>query len=387
MFEITDEDIKLLIDKHRSKKLAKAPVYDLKDLVKYGIMYLYGATHYQSGRVSPCCSAFSLYQPHSCSTKLPPAPATVGPAADFIKIQAIEPLSKSEDAAFVSWAGHNLALVTSGSELHAYFKKELLFKRVFPDCCVVKATSSKVYMGTHGGDITAFDPIEQTVSTISRHSDAITCLLPVGSGGLVSGSLDGTVFYKGSHRITGAGVLDVKYVGEDRLVCSCTDNTVALLDRGRVSTYSGHEMPIASLTYDKLCISSSLDGFFGVLDLHGADGAAGRALTMRDMQCSMHKQFGGCRALGYGLDEVSLIDLASMEKITSYAASSQAADQHGNTVVYASGSQLTFRDFRSTEKTVVDMHRKVMGVSYSAVGSSLLVMTLDTPYLLDLRYV
>lgn len=385
MFEITDEDLEALIDKYRGRKPTRGPIYNLKELVQHGFMYLYGDAHFQQGRVRPCRSPFSLYQSHTCNKNRSSAPPAVStPAPSIVTVQSIEPLKKSEDAVSASWAGYNLALLTSAGELYAYFKKELLFKKDFSEACLVKATSSKIFVGMHTGDIVVYDPVSQTKSAVNHHTDAVTCILPTGNT-LISGSLDGTVFFKKSYKLTDSSVLDIKCMDEHTLACSCSSNDIIVLEDGNISTFSGHKSKICNLSHNKLLISSSEDGYWGLLYKTNSSKVPYRQ-NMQNMGCSMHKLFTPSSVLGYGLNEVSVIDINTMEKSIVLQEAAMAADVHGHAYVYATGEMLNFRDTRSQEKCVVNMHKAVCGLHYSIVGDILLVTTTDTPYLLDLRY-
>lgn len=66
MFEITDEEMELLINNYKNNVDGKAPIYTLKELVKRGLMYTYGDKHYKNGKIIPCGHPFTLLKEHVC---------------------------------------------------------------------------------------------------------------------------------------------------------------------------------------------------------------------------------------------------------------------------------------------------------------------------------
>lgn len=387
MFEIKDEDIELLIEKYKNRKTAKVPIYDLKDLVKYGLMFLYGDIHYRNGKVSPCHRPFSLYAEHRCNSEKIMLEPTVFPGpCKFVSVERTKKLDKTKDAVLSCWAGYNLAIITSSFDLHAYFKQELLFQKSFSDSCALAATANKIYVGFYSGDIAYFDPVAQTTVVEHCHSGTVTSL-SMKNNSLLSSSMDGTVFYRRKIKVADCGILDVKYVRNNKFICSCEDNSIVVFDNESTRSYLGHQSEIKSLSYGKICISSSADGYFGLLFNEHAEAGDGQfSFEMKDMGCSMHRQLSADRVLGYGLNKMVLLDLNKMEVSATHPETTFSVDVQDNVYSYATGNVINFCDFRSSEKLRVDMHRSVVDLSYSPSGDMLLVSTIDSPYILDLRY-
>lgn len=381
MFEVTDEDIELLIDNHRNKKTAKTPVYRLKDLVKHGLMYFYGDSHYREGKISPCRKSFSMYSTHTChGTEAPSTPVIIPTGPGPVEAKEVRRLNKTGDCMLSCWAGYNIALLTSSFELHAYFKSELLFQEQFSDCSALAATADKIYIGLYSGGVVYFDPVSQSKVTKHCHAGTVTNL-HMENKYLLSCSLDGTIFYKRRIRISGTGILDARYVSDSRFICACDNNGIAVFDNEATRTYEGHRARIKSLTYDRVGLSSSLDGSFGLFRWDN-----GGAFETTDVGCSMHKRLGEYRAVGYGMEQIKAIDLSRMEAVTSINTSSLSVDVKHNVVAYAAGTTVNFRDLRASDNLQVNIHKNIGDLSYSGNGDLLFVVTADSPYIIDIRY-
>lgn len=324
----------MLIEKHKNRKAAKVPVYDLRDLVKYGLMFLYGDIHYKNGKVAPCSRPFSLYAEHRCSDESAVREPSVVPGeCSFVDVRRVKQLEKTADVMLSCWAGYNLAVVTSAFDLHAYFKQELLFQKSFSDCCTLTATASKIYIGFYSGNIAYFDPVGQTTTTEGRHSSTVTSLC-MKNNSLLSSSMDGTVFYKKKIKVADCGILDVKYVSDTKFICSCEDNSIVVFDGGQTRSYVGHRAKIKSLSYGRICVSSSADGYFGLLfNEHAEAEEAQFSFEMRDVGCPMHMQLPDDRVLGYGLGRIALLDLNTMETETVCPETTFSVDVQGSSYV------------------------------------------------------
>lgn len=387
MLEITDEDIDLLIHHYQGRKVAKLPVYDLRYLLRSGMMFIYGDKHFANGRISPCSEPFTLYDRHVChGAQAAHAPAVLAGTSSFLEVLDIKRLEKTSDAAASSWAGYNLAVLTASSELHAYFKKELLFERSFSDCCALCATADKIYLGSYSGDIVHFDPVGLTKATKHCHSAAVTGLW-MENNSLLSSSADGSIFYKRKIKISDSAILAARYVDDNTFICACGDNSIVVFSRDATRSYVGHTSKIMSLSYRRVCVSSSIDGSFGFLyNVHPSAEQSDFSFQMMDVGCSQHKQMDRDSVLGYGLDRLSLLDLNRMEVGVSYEEASTSADVRESVVAYAVGSTINFRDVRASERVEVAMHKSVSGLSFSACGDMLFASAAGSPYILDLRY-
>ena len=128
MVEITDEDIDLLIHHYKGQKVEKEPVYNLKDLIKSGMMFVYGDRHFANGKIIPCNQPFTLYNRHVChGTPITREPSVLTKKNTFLEVPEIKQLEKTSDTMISCWAGYNLAVLTSSFELQAYFKRGASF--------------------------------------------------------------------------------------------------------------------------------------------------------------------------------------------------------------------------------------------------------------------
>ncbi|KAI5168342.1 hypothetical protein PAEPH01_0055 [Pancytospora epiphaga] len=387
MEEITDEDIDLLIQRYKNKKTGKTPVYSLKELVSSGMLYLYGEQHYKNGKITPCSYPFGLYHEHDCTDEcISMEPTTTSQTHKHISIDGIYSLEKSEDSILRCWSGHNLAVITSSFDLHGYYNKELLFQKFFPNSSALLAMSKMIHIGFHSGEVLSFDPKVLRTASVRRHSGTVTSLSHHGSH-LLSSSLDGSIFYQRRMNISNHGVLDVKFVNDKQFICSCTDNSIIVYENSNLRSYVGHRTAIKSLTYDKICISSSVDGFFGLLFNERVEaGSVQYAYEMRNVGCSMHKQIGNDRAIGYGLDNITVFDINTMERIARYDEPTFSLDFSKNIFAYSTKTKLNLQDIRSPDKVQIEMHRTITGLDFSPDGNILLVSTSNTPYVINMHY-
>lgn len=373
MFEVTDEEIEMLLNNQGSVKGGRKPAYSLKDLVKYGLMYAYGNKHYRDGKIVPCNRPFSLFAEHSCAEQTREKPVEVVETARLIK---------SPDSMLHCWAGYNLAVITHSSELHAYFKKELLFSRQFTACSALTAAADKIYIGTDKGDVIFFDPIIQTETVKRIHSKKITSLQAVNSN-LLSSSTDGTIFYKKKITISDSGILAVRYVNDSAFVCSCEDNSVILYRNNTITEFEGHEARILSLTHGSVIASSSEDGILGTI--HNERSSTRCHQSMADIGCSRHVQTPSNQIIGFGLDDIKIFDLENNEIVSSFAEKTVALDYRENLLVYGRSSKLYFQDVRTNSKVLVSVGDDIKGVSFSHTGNMIYIETPGNPHIMDIR--
>jgi len=397
MLELTESEIEALIENHHKnknkpkdrelhkeavdKEPMRSPVYSLKDILGYGLTYLYAKEHLREGKVMPCEEKFSIFKKHSCeeSTKFPEQQAPRSYKSSFAELSGIQEITKARDSLRHCWIGHNLAILTSDFNLQGYFKRELLFQKRFENSSIMIATFEKIYIGLCTGEIVYFDPIGQNEKIEKVHTDLITSLC-VESGNLLSSSMDGTIFYKKSIYINSQGVLAVKLIADDKFVCSCEDNTIALHENGDTKFFGGHKNRIKSLTYDKVAVSTSLDGVMGVLSREGA-------FETTEIGCSHHKRVNAHQIVGYGKSEIVVYDVSSKHADQRIKETTQYLDVHENTVAYTRDNRLRIRDMRSNDTIEVPLRAKGRDLSFSELGDMVLVCTDDSPFMVDLKYI
>lgn len=385
MFTPTDEDIDALIAAHRAVPAApdKAPLYSLRDLLRFGMLYAYGERHYHNGAVVPCQQPFSLFAPHSC--RAAPGQSFDLGASSLLEIRGVAGLDQAGGYAAHSWAGCNMALVTAQGELHAYFKRDLLFRQQVPAATTVLATATQIHLGLASGEVMFFDPLQQRYTVRQVHGAAVT-EMRMHDGELLTASEDGTLHYRRTVRVSGAGVACAVPLADGAFACACADRTVVVAGGGAEppAVHAGHRAPIRSITAQDACVSSSEDGFFGVLrsGLARQDGAA---LAMLDFGCSRHcvAETGG--VVGYGLESVKLIDIAREAGETLAVGPCPSADVSHALVAHAAGNDIVFRDIRTRESFRVALRRPISTVSFSEAGSMLLAVAGGVPYLLNYR--
>lgn len=427
MLEITDEEIKMLIDDYKknsgretprsssnnkaesNNKTNKVPVYDLRTLLEAGIKFIYGDMHFKNGKVEPCTQPFLLSEKHSCQKVVktlplpvphPSSPCVRRITSRFMEVISISPLPRSTAVSKVSWAGYNLALLTGEFSLNAYFKKELLFNKIIADSCALCATSDKIYIGTNSGEIVNFDPVK-LARTIKKCHNAPVTTIACYNGISLSSSRDGTIFYNKKIHISASPILDVKFINEDFFICSCEDNSIVVYRKGITRVFKLHSSRIHSLTlinssvHNKSfsVISSSDDGNFGII--HGINSDINSDLNIEsdlfsrvfNVKCSMHKQISSERILGFGMGEIKVFDLSSMEVIFNFAADASSVAIRGNIIAYANKSTVVFRDLHTSGIVEIEMYRKISDISFSVDGNMLLVTTVNSSYILDLKHI
>lgn len=374
MLELTESDIQALIDKHNSQDKTharkKQPVYELGDILKYGMAYLYAKEHMKDGKVFACGEPFSIYRKHVCQHK--------AFRTKLLEVSEVKRLKESRSTLAHCWTGSNLAILTSDFSLQGYIGEELIFQRQVPDSCTVEATGDKIYLGLYSGDIVHFDPISQSEMTRHCHTDRVTSLSFEGNH-LLSSSMDGSIFYRTKIPISSSGVLGVRLIGEDMFFCACGDNSVTVYDHGSIKPFLGHRECIKSLTYNRVGVSTSLDGFAGFL--------YSNMFEVEDVGCSFHTRVHPHQMVGYGLADITIYDLNRRQVTARIKESTPYADASGDIVVYTVGRSLKIRDLRSAETIEMLLDSRGGEVGLSRSGDMALVCTDESSYVVDLKYI
>lgn len=392
MFNITDVEIEMLIADYKGDRTGIIPKYRLKELLKYGKMYVYGEQHFKSGKVVPCGKPFGLFGIHECGTYSP------------VELRGVKELDCVSGPKIHCWAGYNLAVVARNDILHAFFKRELLFKKQFQEVSAMAASAKKIYIGTERGEIVDFDPISQNKSVRQLHSGRVTCIelsdeqfisgipgIPnISDNQVITGSADGTIFYGKRIRVSNSGIIKIQNIGSGRVVCACNDNRISIVDDYGVVSLDGHSSNILDLSFNGICVSSSLAGQFGFIgpwaERERDVDSTRPTMTMRNMGCSRHTFISSSTLLGFGLDRVLTYDLASESTSVISQLHSTSADSRENVVAYSNENEIHFRDIRSGSSFAVQMAEPITGLSFSESGSILLVVAEERSYMLNLRY-
>lgn len=377
MFSLSEQELQDLIDKHNGRSRSKDPVpeYDLKTVVEYGLMFLYGKMHLRDGKVVQCGEKLNLYKKHKC--KSPAKKAKTEMSNKFFEISNIKALERTPDTLKTCWTGYNLAILTADFTLQGYFKRDLLFQRKFDMASAMVAGSDKICIGLFSGEIIYFDPITQNEITKACHSDTVTSLRYENSQ-LLSSSLDGSIFYRKKIQISTSGVLEAHYIADDKFICSCCDNTVVLYDFGDARPFSGHKDRIKSLSYNRFAISTSKSGEVGFL-------VNEKSLEISNLGASLHRRVSPQQFFGYGLTEVFLYDVNKNERLWTMEDHTLSLALRENTLVYAHNKGLKAFDIRSKESIEVQLNANITDLSFSGSGDMLLVCTDQSPLILDIK--
>lgn len=381
MFKITKEEIDTLIADHKGQKTDKMPKYKLKDLIKYGMMYVYGVEHYRTGRVIPCDRPFSLFEPHGCRKLSVAEPTTHSDTLNAFEVKGLTHLAATHGRMLHCWAGYNLAIVTNGGELRAYFKRDLLFKKYIPSSSAIAASADKIYVGTKRGELINFDPITQTYTTKCVHTADVTSLELV-DGIPLSASVDGTIFYKKSIRINDCGISIARAWTPTKIVCASNDRQIIIVEGVGTQRFAGHTSPITDLSCrNGLCVSSSSNGAFGFI-------GSSTSMSIFQVGSSKHRFVNDTSLLCYGLDSVKLFDIEKRSSVNIVSdPRNSTADVRENLIAYAVGSNVYLRDIRGTETARVALDEDVLNVSFSNSGYLLLITTHASTHLLNIRAV
>lgn len=368
MFSISDQELQDLIDKHSGKQKNKerTPVYDLKSVVEYGLLFIYAKIHFKDGKVCHCGEPFDLYSKHICNNH-------------NNSNTVMTPLDKCRDAFRFCWTGYNLAILTSDFILQGYFKKNLLFEKKFPEATTIVASTDKICVGLFTGEVIHFDPITQNEIIQQCHSNVVTSLY-YENGNILSSSLDGSIFYKKRINVANTGILDVKFISEDRFMCSCENNSIILYERGDIKEYSGHKDRIKGLSYMRYGISSSRDGQVGFL--HNKDDDK---LSVYDLGCCYHKRTVFNQFVGYGCSKLFQYDVNLMKDIWSINEKTLCLDVRNNLIGYSVGKEVKLMDLRSMDVKSIPLNVNVVDLSFSMTGEMLFVSTEQSPVIIELR--
>jgi len=377
MFSISEQELQDLIDKHsgRSKGRDKTPEYDLKTVVEYGLMFLYGRMHLKDGKVTPCSEKLNIYKRHRC--KAGDKKLNTRLASRFLEVMDIRPLSKTPNTLKTSWTGHNLAVLTADFTLQGYFKRDLLFQKKFETASSMVACADKICIGMFSGEIIHFDPISQNEIIKPCHSDTVTSLY-YENGHLLSSSLDGSVFYRKKIQISDSGILDVQYVSDDKFICSCCDHKLVFYNIGERRVFAGHKDRIKSLSYNRFGISTSRDGEVGFLFKENA-------FEISNLGASLHKRASVHQFFGHGLSDVFLYDVNQRQKLWSTNDTALSLAVRDNIMVYSQKRSLRVMDTRSRDTMDIPVNANVTDLSFSDTGDILLVCTDQSPLHIDLK--
>ncbi len=374
MVKITDDEIKMLIESYKDKDGEDKPIYSLKELVQYGLMYIYGEKHYKDGKIIPCSSPFTPFSEHICP---------VTSKIKFLEILEIEKLGMTSSAMHSCWAGYNLAIINSSNTLQAYFKNELLFSKDFSDISALNATTNIIYMGQKNGNVIYFDPVGQTTVSKQIFNDAVTYLGMI-KNNLISSSLDGNIFFKRRIKISDFGISCVKYVNDDTFICADTNNQIILYRDEIINQFKEHNSEIKSLTYETCAVSTDANGMMGILKNIGVNSTP--EFNLVNLGCSMHVNILKDRILGYGMVGMKIYDLLSENVTMDFSESSQIVRYKNNIITYVKGKNVHFKDIRSNDDFSISVDSEITDLSFSANGNMLLVSTSNNPFLLDLKY-
>lgn len=377
MFSISDQELQDLIDKYSGKPKGrdKTPEYDLKTVVEYGLMFLYGRLHLKDGKVAPCSEKLNIYKKHRCGATDKKLATHL--SSRFLEITDIRPLDKTPDTLKTCWTGHNLAILTGDFTLQGYFKRDLLFQKKFDTASSIAAGADKICIGLFSGEIVHFDPISQNEIVKQCHSDTVTSLY-YENGHLLSSSLDGSVFYRKKIHISDSGVLDVQYVSNDKFVCSCCDHKLVFYNLGERRFFAGHKDRIKSLSYNRFGISTSRDGEVGFLFKESM-------FEVVNLGASLHKRASVHQFFGHGLSDVFLYDVNQRQKLWSIGESSLNLAVRDNIMVYSQKKSLKIVDTRTRDTMDVPVNVNVTDLSFSDTGDILLVCTDQSPLIIDLK--
>lgn len=377
MFSIKEEDLQNLILKHnsKSKKGDKVPIYDLKNIVEYGLAFIYAKTHLEGNIVQECNEEFNIYKKHKCSKE---KAIVKSYKSNFVEVSHITMLEKTENTLKTYWTGYNLAILTSGFNLQGYFRKDLLFQKKIPEACALIATADKILLGLFDGSTVYFDPITQNEVKKQHHTDIITSL-SLENGSILSSSLDGSIYYNSKIFINESGVLDCKFISDEKFICSCVDNSLVLYDRENLKTFIGHKDTIKSLSFNKFALSTSKDGTIGYL-------LQDHLFETEFIGISHHTRLTISQFIGFGMDKIILYDTNLKTEIWKVQENTLNLDVKENIVAYSDKKDIKLKDIRSRDTLSIVLNANITDLSFSESGDMLLVCTDQAPFILDLKY-
>ncbi len=381
MYDLTEKDVESLV-----KKLEKNEefVYDLNYLVECGLKYIYGDIHLNdSGAIIPCKCKFSEMIkkniPHQCNKR-------------FFKTK-VTPIQLENELKSYTWVESNIAALDNKNTLHGFFVDKPIFSAEVKNATSLDSTFEKIFLGTKSGDLLHFDPFIHSFNTQSRHSNSITsvhCIKTLsGSPGVLTSSLDGSIYLRKKIKISDIPILDVLYINDRKFIYTSIDNTLMLYDNGTVSSFNGHDKYINQISYlegKNYVVSSSNNGFFGILNFAESEDKQ-PWMEIKDVQCSKHIQKDDY-ILGYGQNKLIYYDIEKKEVNEIYKSIKgiRAASVHGDLVVFSTGMCLNFMKLSSKNLFKIKMNSNITEVSFSGNHNHLLVRTETIPYIVEIIY-
>lgn len=378
MYTITDEEMNDLIQKYYGTSCDKnnIPIFDLKTLVECGLSFLFAKQHLHGNILTECSEEFSIYQEHKCVVE---KKIEKKHKSSFLEISNIQKLDEPPDTLKFCWTGVNLAILTSSFILQGYFKTDLLFQKKFSEAGALTATSDKICIGLLDGTVIHFDPITQNELSTQHHTDIITSMY-LENNVVLTSSIDGSIFYKKNIQINSSGVIDVKYINDEKFLCSCFDNSLALYNEGNIKSFVGHKERINSLSFNNFGISSSNDGCVGYL-------FNDQVFETEFLDISHHKRISVHQFLGYGKDTIILYDVNKNLKIWKEVVQTLNLDTVDHLIAYSCNKNLILKDIRSNEKMSIQLKENITDLEFSQSGNLLLINTEESPLLFEMRYV
>lgn len=371
MIQLSEAEIQMLIEDYCNKNKNKKELkYNLREILEMGINYLYAKEHLKDGKIIPCSKPFSIMHKHHCLESENKKTSTV----EIIENSLLE---KARDTLSYCWTGSNLAILTSDNYLHGYYKNTWLFDMKVEDSSQIVATCDSIFIGKFNGDIVHFDPITQNLIEKRRHSDIITSMYWINNK-LLTSSLDGSIFH--SKKIdVGNSVLDVKFMRDDMFMCSCIDFSICVVENEEVKRFMGHSNTIKSITYNKVGISTSLDGQMGILHKDKID--------FIKFGCSMHKREMSHFLVGYGLNDIKFYDLNTKKEEIISRENTTSLSIYENIIAYSLENKLKIIDRRCINESPIEIYfkEKIRNLEFSDTGEQLLICTDDSPYLTELK--
>lgn len=363
--QLTDDDIEKLIQDYKTNK--RETKYSLKELLSNGLKYFHGMEHLKKNEVVPCMNVFSIYNGHQCNT------------VDTLKNHLVEmrPHKLSINTLSFCFTGYNLAIITADGQLEAYFKTNSLFKKHIPRGVGILATCDKIFISTVDGNVVTMDPISQTESTHNYHTDVITSMSY--EDGLLTSSLDGSIYHKGRKKINTTGIMNVKMIKEDKYMC-CGGEEVVLYDSGEVKTYDAGSK-VRSITYNKVGVCTTAAGEMGILykdDSFESD----------DLGISLHTRKITHQVVGYGLKDILCYDINAKKEDFRIPRKTLNLDTHMNAIAYSDGATAKIIDKRDPHKEGIEAHlnETIRDLKFSKSGDVIIICTDDSTYLNDIRY-
>ncbi|KAL6122383.1 hypothetical protein NUSPORA_00565 [Nucleospora cyclopteri] len=386
MFDLTDKDIKDIIINYNKKIIGakeatvdeKIGPFPMSYVVECGLKYIYGEQHMVSGQIIDCKTGFmgciNSKTSHKCKN-------------DFVNINLCK--LKTKDTCILSkWTGNNLAVITSKYSLDAYYKNELLFEHGLNEISAVDATSSKIFLGTLKGALLHFDPISRSYNSQSRHSAGITAVHCFNNAVLTC-SEDGTIFHKKNIKVTNGQVYEAVQTGENTFVCICSDNTVVKVKNEETTSFVGHKDRIEEISYKKVPITTSADGYMGILT---------NKLNMINFECSKHRQLLEDQVIGFGKSKLRRFDLNNElisdiyinDSTVLNKTSIEISDCSNNVVAFitesGSKNKLNLLDLRSNEIVEKELEKKVLDLKFSPSGDSIFIACENLCLMAELKY-